>query len=497
MFKPNKILFFVLVLALGIAIGLLIAARLDISPQASAVTPEQILNPQASVPDFENAFINVAAKVGKAVVSISTETTQKIGAGPRIKRYHFGSPFAGPDFGDDFFNRYFEDFFGNLPEREYKQLGLGSGVIIDKDGYVLTNEHVVQGADKITVTLSDGREFKAEVKGTDSRSDLALVKIKADNLPAATLGDSDSLKIGQWVEAIGNPFGYLIHNPEPTVTVGVISALHRNLPKASRRDRDYSDLIQTDAAINPGNSGGPLVNLKGEIIGINVAIFSTTGGYQGVGFAIPSNVAKKAVSRLIQGKKVVYGWLGISVQELNEKLLDYFGLKEKQGVLVADVLKNSPAQKAGIKDGDIILTFEGKKISSVRDVLNLTGESEVGKKVNLGLLRDKKLIKVAVEIGERPQNIDNPQNPPPPKETTGQASWRGITVQEITAGLVITEVKPGSPADDAGLAEGEVISKINKLPVKDLKGYHSAIEKAKESHCLLQTSRGYVVLKAK
>ncbi|MDP2938972.1 MAG: trypsin-like peptidase domain-containing protein [Candidatus Omnitrophota bacterium] len=509
MFRQNRILFFVLTLIIGLIVGLTVATKFEINPKVNALPQESALMPQASSVDFENIFINVAEKVGKAVVSISTETTQKAG-GPRVRRYYFGSPFGNKDFEDDFFNRFFEDFFGNLPEREYKQMGLGTGVIIDKDGYILTNEHVIQDADKITVTLPDGREFKAEVKGTDSRSDLALVKIKADNLPVAILGDSDLVKIGQWVVAIGNPFGYMIHSPEPTVTAGVVSALHRSLPRTTRRDRDYTDLIQTDAAINPGNSGGPLVNLKGEIIGINVAIFTTSGGYQGVGFAIPGNVAKKVVNRLIQGKKVVYGWLGVSVQELNEKLAEYFGLKEKQGVLVSGAIKDGPAEKAGIKNGDIILTFDGQRVNSVRDVLKLTGNTEVGKKVKLGILRDKKPLSVEVEIGERPQNLDNlEESKPSLGEPEVKQSFRGIAVQELTQdmirqfdleekqGVIITNIEPNSPADEAGLQIGDVITEINKQPIKTLPDYQLAIKKFKHEDCLLQTSRGYVVLKAK
>jgi serine protease Do len=508
MFKQNKTLFSIMVLVIGVAAGLVIAARLDICPKAVAVPQEQAIA-KTLTPDFENIFISVVDKIGKTVVSISTEHTEKIGAG-RVRRYYFGSPFGNNNPNEDLFSHFFDDFFGNMPQRDYKQSGLGSGVIIDKDGYILTNEHVVQDADKITVTLPDGREFKGTLKGADSRSDLALIKIKADNLPVAVLGDSDSLKIGQWVVAVGNPFGYMIRNPEPTVTVGVISALHRSLPRTSRRNRDYSDLIQTDAAINPGNSGGPLVNLKGEIIGMNVAIFSTSGGYQGVGFAIPSNVAKKSVASLIQGKKVVYGWLGLNIQELDEKLIKYFGLSEKQGVLVAGVIKDGPAEKAGMKNGDIILDFEGQKVNTVRDVLRLAGNTELGKKVKLGILREKKPLSVEVVIGKRPESLGNIQESPAPSfEEEKKQAWRGISVEEISEdlakqfdlegkeGVIISNVEPNSPAEDALLQPGDVITEINKQPVKNLTDYNSAIAKAKDQDCLVQTSRGYIVLKAK
>ena len=216
-----------------------------------------------------------------------------------------------------------------MPDRDYKQVGLGSGVIIDSSGYILTNQHVIDQADKIKVTLSDGREFKGEIKGQDARSDLAVIKIVAKDLPAVELGNSEKLRIGEWVVAIGNPFGFALEGAEPTVTVGVISALHRSLGKILSRNRDYTDLLQTDAAINPGNSGGPLVNLKGEVVGINVAIFSTSGGYQGIGFAIPINAAKRIISQLIAGKEVLYGWLGITIQDLTEDMAKYFGLSIK------------------------------------------------------------------------------------------------------------------------------------------------------------------------
>lgn len=506
--RENRILFFSLIFTIGIIVGLLITVRFDWSPKIIAVPTENPSEFNTAI-NFENAFIDVASKIGKAVVSISTEQTAKIGGAPRIRRYSFRrSPFGG-DFNDDFFNRFFgQDFFGNLPEREFKQRGLGSGVIIDKEGYILTNEHVVQGADKITVTLPDGRELKGTVKGTDPRSDLAVVKIKADNLPVAKLGDSENLKIGQWAIAIGNPFGYAIHSPEPTVTVGVISALHRSLPGISSRDRDYSDLIQTDAAINPGNSGGPLVNLSGEIIGINVAIFSTTGGYQGVGFAIPSGVAKKVLSRLIQGKKIAYGWLGVSVQNIDDKLAKYFNLTTKEGALIVKVLKDSPAEKSGLKEGDLVISFEGQKIKDVRELVKLTGNTEIGKRVKVGILRDKKEKTVEVLIGARPENAVESETEPSEQPEVEQKSWRGISVEEITPemakrhdleesqGVVITEVEPGSVAEEAGLEAGDIISSINKKPIKNIADYRAAIKAAK-GECLISTDKGYVVLPEK
>jgi serine protease Do len=488
--RKNLFLWGGLFIVVGIILGFLIAVRLDVLPKLGASYEEY-----ASPYQIEDAMIKVAKDVGQAVVSISTVHISK----PRIRRFQFGSPFEGTPFEDDLFRRFFEDFFGEIPR---KQMGLGSGVIIDKDGYILTNEHVVEGADKITVTLPDGREYSGEVKGADPRSDLAIIKIKANGLPVAKLGDSNDVKIGQWVLAIGNPFGFMLHNPEPTVTTGVISALHRALPRTTSRDRDYNDLIQTDAAINPGNSGGPLVNLKGEVIGINVAIFSTTGGYQGVGFAIPINVAKRIVDSLIEGKKILYGWLGVSVQDLNEDLAKYFNLDKKEGVIVSNVFEGSPAEKAGIRSGDIIFSFAGKKIRSVRELVRLVGTTEVGRKVEIEILRDNKKKTLQIEIGERPEDLTTASF-----ISTTEKGWRGLTVSDIDSesarrfqlesqkGVVITDVEPGSPADNAGLMPGEIITQIDKKEIKNINDFNKII-KSTEGDALVKTDRGYVVIKA-
>lgn len=456
------------------------------------------------LPGIENAVTQVADIVGKSVVSISTERTAKIKTGKR--RIYFNGPFGGsPDQGDDPFSRFFDDFMGGLPDREFKQMGLGSGVIIDEKGNILTNEHVVNGADKVTVTLSDGREFKAEIKGRDPRSDLAIIKINAGNLPVAKLGDSDNIKIGQWVVAIGNPFAFALQNPEPTVTVGVVSALHRSLGRAFTRERDYGNLIQTDAAINPGNSGGPLVNLKGEVIGINTAIFSTSGGYQGVGFAIPINSAKRILSKLVEGKKISYGWLGVTVQDLNEDLAKYFNLPDKNGALIAKVLEDGPAAKSGLKDGDIIKQFDNKPINSVKDLLAIVSATEAGKKVKVVVIRDKKQVSVDLGVGERPQDLDVAQEEiVSDKEESGV--WRGLKVSDLSAdlkkrirteenqGVVVTDIEQDSPAEGSGLIVGDVITSINKQAVKNIADYQK-ITKGLKGMALVRTSRGYFLVK--
>ena len=426
------------------------------------------------------------------MVSISVEMTERV----RF-RHPFGpAPFS--EFDEDLFDRFFRDFFGEMPDREFKQRGLGTGVLIDEEGYVLTNEHVIHGADKVTVTLPDGREFKGKIQGADLRSDLAIVKIQATNLPYAELGDSDSLQIGQWAIAIGNPFGWAVGGTEPTLTVGVISALHRSL-RVGRGDRDYSNLIQTDAAINPGNSGGPLVNLKGEVIGINVAIFSTSGGYQGIGFCIPANTAKAILGDLIQGKKVLYGWLGINVQDVTEELAKHFGLDSKEGVIVAKVFPDSPAGKGGLKDGDVIRAYDGKPIKDVRELLKHVAQTKVGKKIALGVIRDRRPSTVTVEVGERPGETELEQ-------VQGEGSWRGMKIgaltpeiaqrlqAEISQGVVVTQVEPGSPADEAGIRPGDLILEIHRQPIASVGDFQKATSKVR-GDVLVKTLRGFGVIR--
>ncbi len=447
-----------------------------------------------SLSSLEKLTIGVAATSGESVVSISSEAR-----GRTSSQFYFGAPFGG--FEGDPFQEFFEDFFGTFPERESRRIGLGSGVIIDKDGYVLTNAHVVSGATKVRVKLYDGREFDAEVKGIDERSDLAVIKIEAKGLPIAKLGDSDELKIGSWVVAIGNPFGFAIENPEPTVTIGVVSALHRHLPALGRRQKSLDDLIQTDAAINPGNSGGPLVNLKGEVIGINTAIITTSGGYQGLGFAVPINKAKRILDKLLKGESVLYGWLGVSIQNLNEDLRNYFNVKEKEGVIVLKVYKDSPAEKSGIKEGDLILEFGQSSVKTTRDLARMVSSSEVGKQVPIKIMRSGKKISSMVEIGKMPDDVEEIEIV---KER--RTSFRGLTIEDINdafkrrfrikvdEGVVVTAIKGDSSADKSGLMIGDVIVKVESKKIRNKRDFRSAVSKIKGS-CLLKTTRGYFVLK--
>lgn len=447
---------------------------------------------------LQDAFVKVSKDVGQAVVSISTEHTERYQT-----RYY---PFA--QFQDQFFN----DFFVEGPQREFKRTGLGSGFIIDKEGYVITNEHVIHGADKITVTLSDSREFEARLTGSDMYSDLAVIKIEPKGeLPFAKLGDSDSVQIGHWAIAIGNPFAFAVKNPEPTVTVGVISALHRSLPVTDKRTREYSDLMQTDAAINPGNSGGPLVNIYGDVIGINVAIFTLSGGSEGIGFAIPINTAKKIVNDLMQGKKVLYGWLGVIIQDVDANLASYFGLSEKSGVLVSRIVEASPAEKSGLKPGDIIFSLDNGNIKNTQDLIRALLKKNVGEQVALGVIRDFKTYSATVEIGERPEDkVVVAQRKTQPQQAGQRSinSWRGMEVSDITAdiaqrfkinseaGVIVISVKPGSPAEGSGIRPGDVIYEINRMLVRNMRDFSAAVDKT-SGDSLIGTFRGYVVLKEK
>ncbi|MBU3933206.1 MAG: Do family serine endopeptidase [Candidatus Omnitrophica bacterium] len=491
--RKNKVRIWILALVVGAASGFLLAMRLNLLPHTSA--EYETAKPAATVEQsLESSFVRVAREAGAAVVSISTEHTQKLGQGRQFR-------FFGDDEFERFFDQFFRDFFGEIPEREYKQKGLGSGFIIDEEGYILTNQHVVQDAEKITVTLPDGRSFKAELKGSDVRSDLAVIKIKAHNLPVLKLGNSDEVEIGQWAIAVGNPYGFAVGSAEPTVTAGIISALNRSLPQSSYQRRSYTDLIQTDAAINPGNSGGPLVNLKGEAIGINVAIFTPSGGNVGIGFAIPVNTARDVLTRLIAGKKILYGWLGISVQDLDEELAAYFGIADQQGALVVKVLEASPAEDAGFKEGDVIRKFAGQPVKDVRGLLREVGKAGVGKAASVEIIRQKRALTLKVKVGERPESL---------KELTRQteAAWRGIEVSEITSdlarryriregeGVLITHVEPESAASEGGLAPGDVIIAINRQRIKNMRDYESVIKQV-QGDALIRTGRGFVVLKGK
>ena len=402
--------------------------------------------------------------VRPSVVNISTTSVIK---GPNMHDRFFGQQNPFRDFfGEDFF----EKFFGDSPKKEFKQRSLGSGCIIDREGYIITNNHVIEKAQTIKVKLIDGKEYDATVVGRDPKTDLALIKIDAKNaLPSAAFGDSDNLEIGDWVVAIGNPFGL-----ETTVTAGIVSAKGRVIGAGP-----YDDFIQTDASINPGNSGGPLFNLKGEVVGINTAIVS---GGQGIGFAIPINMAKELLPQLKSKGKVTRGWLGVVIQKITPEIAKTFGLNETEGALVSDVTEDGPAEKAGIKRGDVIVSFNGKAIKEVDTLPKLVGATEIGKKAKVGIIRDKKSLEMEVVIGElKDEKLQASKKPEVEKDF-------GLVVQNITPeiakhlnlkdkrGVIVTDVQPGSPAQEGDIRSGDIIKEISRKPIKNIEDFKEAVK---------------------
>jgi len=401
-------------------------------------------------------FTELAKKVGPSVVNVSTTQVRRMAQDAP-------SPFGPGDPRNDLLERFFG---GRIPRAPQPRQGVGSGFIIDSDGTILTNYHVVGEAEKISVTLSDGKRYDAKVIGKDQKTDIAVIKIDAGReLPAVSLGDSDRLEVGEWVVAIGNPFGL-----DHTVTSGIVSAKGRQIGAGP-----YDNFIQTDASINPGNSGGPLINLRGEVVGINTAIFSQTGGNIGIGFAIPTNSVKDLLPQLKDKGRVVRGYLGTTVQKITPEIANSLGIKESGGALVADVVRGSPAEKAGIKTGDVIIEFDRKEIKDSSDLPPVVARVAPGTTVQLKVLREGKQVSLPITVGELKDNEI---------VASAQESDLGLSVQPVTPdiaqslgleraeGLVVSSVKPGSAAEEAGLRSGDVITQINRRPVKNLAEYN-------------------------
>ncbi len=461
----------IIFLIIGIVAGVLVAANLRILPLSFAkdTTESAVVDKYSSIfENFERAFIKVAEQVGPAVVNISTTKTVK---GGNFYQFEFPDREFKRFFGDDFFDWFFND--KNTPS--YKQKNLGSGIIITQDGYILTNNHVVEGVDEIRIKLLNGKEYKGKFINSDPDYDVAVIKIEQNNLPTAKIGDSDKLKIGQWVIAIGNPFGL-----DHTVTAGIISAKERSIGMGSK----FNDFIQTDASINPGNSGGPLVDLSGEVIGINTAIQTTSGGNIGIGFAIPINAAMLVFRGIKEHGRVVKGYLGIYLEDLDPEKIEYFGLSSGNGVLVTEVIKGSPAEKYGIKRGDIIIEYDGKRIGGVGDLQTKVATTVPGKKVEIKLIRNKKEKIVEVVIGERPKELTSKQE----EEKSSSSGQLGLTVEnysEEEEGVIVTEVESDSPAEKAGIRRGDIIIEINESNVRDVGDFYKLIEKGKNKKTIL------------
>jgi serine protease Do len=448
---------------------------------STAVKPSNVQTAPAAVvsetPMIPANFSQLAEKVRPGVVNIQVvKKVKNVGFGFRS----FGDPFGDKNpFGD-----FFGPFFKGNPPGSFEQRGLGSGFVMDRNGYILTNNHVVEDADQIRVKLANGKEYDGKVVGRDPKTDLALVKINgASDLHPLQMGNSDDLKVGSWVMAVGSPFGL-----EQTVTAGIVSAKGRVIGSGP-----YDDFIQTDASINPGNSGGPLINMKGEVVGINTAIIASG---QGIGFAIPINMAKEIAPQLQEKGHVTRGWLGVSIQEVTPELAKSFGLKEKKGALVSQVFSGSPAEKAGIEQGDVIVEFDGKAIADSKDLPRIVASTPVGKTVTIKLSRDGKVLDRQVKVGEMEEKAEVAKTPSTKKSL-------GITVQDLSpeiakrlglekeTGVVVTGVEPGSPAADAGIQTGDVIREVNRKPVKGVQDFIQKIEKAKDQdNVLLLLQRG-------
>jgi len=431
--------------------------------------------------DVPGSFAELADKEGHVAVNISTTKV--------VKGVRRAFPFQG---------REFRDFFGEIPQEQRKQTSLGSGVLVSEDGYILTNNHVVADAEEIVVIFSNKEKHEAKIIGRDPKTDLALIKItvKKPILPAR-LGDSDKLRVGDWVVAIGNPFGL-----GSTVTAGIVSAKGRIIGAGP-----YDNFIQTDASINPGNSGGPLFNLDGEVIGINTAIFTQSGGNLGIGFAIPINMAKSVMSQLKQKGKVIRGWLGVVIQMITPEIKEKFGLKTTQGTLIGEVSKDSPAEKGGLKRGDVIISFDGKRLKEMNNLPPMVAATPVGKEVEIIVIRKGKEKRLTVKVGELEGETRVAAGAIPEIEESF-----GLSVQELTPeiaeslslkgekGVVVSGVTGGSPASEAGLQRGDLIQEIENEPVENVDAYKRIMRKSASKKQILMVIRHrghtrYVVLK--
>ena len=451
-----------------------------------------------------NGFAEVAKAVTPAVVNITTiisETGSDGRIGPDELRERMEEFFGGPQgpFGP-FGPRGFRGPHGPGEPRGHRGGGQGSGVIVSSDGYILTNNHVIDHASEVTVTLPDKREFKGKIVGADPKSDLAVVKIDGHNLPTVRWGDASKLQVGEYVLAVGNPFGL-----NSTVTLGIVSALGRGRMGITQ----YEDFIQTDAAINPGNSGGALVNTKGELVGLNTAIFSQTGGYQGVGFAVPTSMARPIYESLVKNGKVIRGYLGVGIQDLNQDLAKSFGIKDSKGAIVTEVQEDSPADQGGLKQGDVVLSYQDSAVEDAVALQRLVTRTPVGSKAAMVVMRDGHKKDLTITVGEQPEPAKIAKAEPGEQDY----AFTGLAVQDLdrdtarelglkgkTRGVVVTRVEPESGAEKAGLMPGDVIREINRQPVKSVEDFEkvsSTVKKGDQVLMLINRRGASLFLSAK
>jgi len=461
--------------------GFFIVAAFHFNPSAYAKTTDVMTVP--------GSFSRLAEMASPAVVNIRTVKTIK-GGGPVFRNFR-----RNPHGGEDPFKDFFEKFFGEDTQREFKQPSLGSGFIIDKEGFVVTNNHVIQDAEQIKVKLGGDTEYDAEVVGRDANTDLALLKIKTGkDLPFLKLGDSDELKIGQWVVAIGSPFGL-----ERTVTAGIVSAKGRVIGSGP-----YDNFIQTDASINPGNSGGPLINMQGEVVGINTAIIAAG---QGIGFAIPINLSKKIIAQLKSEGEVTRGWLGVAIQDLTGEMAEYYGLKDRKGVLVADVFKGDPAAEAGIQAKDIILEVNDHKIETSRQLTAMIADLKVGEDAKVDVFRNGKIKTFHIKLAKRDDQRLTSRSTPKEREV----EKFGIRVAELTpeitqrfgiddiTGVIVINVESDGKGAEAGVQMGDIIKEINHRIIESVEDYTAAMDKIKDDESvnlfIWRKNAGFMVIK--
>jgi Do/DeqQ family serine protease len=456
-------------------------------PVVHAADSPTVVNVSTPLLASNETFVKIAKEAMASVVNISA-TKRTVQA-----------PGTNPLFEDPFFRRFFgEEFERRFKQpRERQEQGLGSGVIVSDDGYIITNNHVVEQADDLMVLLGDKRKLPATLIGTDPKTDLAVIKIEATGLSTLPWGNSAALEVGELVLAVGNPFGL-----NQTVTMGIISAVGR----ANVGIVDYENFIQTDAAINPGNSGGALVNLQGQLIGINTAIFSRTGGYMGIGFAIPSQMVKSVMQSLIGHGKVIRGWLGVSIQELSQDLATQFQVPDTQGALVGDVFSESPAGQAGLKRGDIIRTYNGVTVKDPNHLRTLVAETTPESSIPLAVWRNGKIVNLSVSITEMPKDTAA-LSEVAPSSVSGNHALSGLSVEPVQPGqtrdgqgVVVTQITPNSPAERAGVQPGDVILELNRSPIGSVKDFEQLVKRLEAGTSvlvLLQRGKGAIFLTIK